>query len=156
MRSWRILRKKQIVALVLLAVFPVPAIATISLSSFEIIPAENQLYAEKFFRTELYFGFGKKDGTEVTADEWSKFLADVVTPRFPDGLTVVEAIGQFRGSSGAIVREHSRMLILLYKKRNRETAGKKIDEIRAAYCKQFAQESVLRIDFQKSVDVSFE
>src|SRR5256885_1118405 len=103
---------------------------------------------ERYFRTELYFGFGRKDGTEVTIDEWNKFLADEVTPRFPDGLTIVEAAGQFRGASGTIVRERSRMIILLYKKKDRESASKKIDEIRAAYCKQFDQESVLRLDFQ--------
>jgi hypothetical protein len=31
----------------------------------------------------------------------------------------------------------------------------KIEEIRAAYVKQFSQESVLRLDFKQKVEVSF-
>ena len=117
--------------------------------------ARDSFVGERFFRTELYFGLGRQNGGEVTAEEWNQFLGDEVTSRFPDGLTVVEAAGQFRSASGAIIRERSRMLILLYKKKDRETAGKKIEEIRAAYCKQFDQESVLRVDLRKSVEVSF-
>jgi Protein of unknown function (DUF3574) len=117
-------------------------------------PASEVLSGEKYLRTELYFGLGRKNAPDVTPEEWNKFLADEVTPRFPEGLTVVEATGQWRNSAGMITHERSRMLILLYKKRDREAAGKKIDQIRVAYCKQFDQESVLRIDMSK-VAVSF-
>jgi hypothetical protein len=108
-----------------------------------------------YFRTELYFGFGKKDGTEVTEEEWSKFLADEVTSRFPDGFTVVSATGQYRGANGTIVREHSRVLILLYSKKDRPQADRKIEAIRTAYCKRFEQESVLRVDMTRTVNVMF-
>lgn len=111
---------------------------------------------DRYYRTELYFGFGKKDGTEVTAEEWSRFLSDEVTLRFPDGLTMIEANGQFRSASGIIVREKSRVIILLYKKNERRSASKKIDDIRAAYCRKFDQESVLRVDLRQAVEVSFE
>jgi hypothetical protein len=136
-----------------LAVCNTPARAE-RITGTEVVVSQLVL-GERHFRTELYFGLGRKNGGAVTADEWNKFLADEVTPRFPDGLTIVEAVGQFRDASGTIVHESSRMLILLYKKKDRESAGKKIDEIRAAYCKQFDQESVLRLDIRKSVEVSF-
>ena len=110
---------------------------------------------DRYFRTELFFGMDKPTGREVTAEEWDKFLADEVTPRFPDGLTVFAAAGQFRSATGAIVREKSRVIILLYSKKDRATASRKIDEIRAAYCKKFDQESVMRIDYRRSVEVSF-
>jgi hypothetical protein len=110
---------------------------------------------DRYYRTELYFGMDKPAGGEITAEEWDKFLADEVTLRFPDGLTVVAASGQFRSASGTIVKEKSRVIILLYRKKDRDAAGRKIDEIRAAYCKKFDQESVMRIDFRRSVEVSF-
>jgi hypothetical protein len=40
---------------------------------------------------ELLFGRGN-----VSDRNWDRFLADEVTPRFPDGLTVFDAKGQWR------------------------------------------------------------
>ncbi len=112
--------------------------------------------AEKFLRTELYFGRSKPDGSSVTDEEWDKFLAEVVTPRFPDGFTVVDGLGQFRDKNGKISREQSKILILLYPRKQRRNSGAKIEEIRSAYVKLFKQESVLRMDLPRSVEVRFE
>jgi hypothetical protein len=113
------------------------------------------LFSEKYFRSELYFGFAKKDGTEVSDTEWDSFLANEVSPRFPGGFTVLFAIGQFRGDSGTIVREKSRVLVLFYPKKERSLSNIKIDAIRKAYIQLFDQESVLRVDLRESVRVSF-
>jgi hypothetical protein len=106
--------------------------------------------AQLLARTELYFGRGKPDGSMVTDDEFRAFLDDIITPRFPNGLTVLSGAGQFRGSSGRIEREGAMFVILLY------PAGKKnssahIEEIRDSYRKTFAQESVLRVDGESCV-----
>ena len=111
--------------------------------------------SDRYWRTELYVGMGKRDGTEVTEDEWQRFLTDEVTPRFPDGLTIIEARGQYRNASGKIIRERSRVLILLYPKKQRSEANKKIDAICAAYKRIFQQESVLRVTASRSSIVSF-
>lgn len=110
---------------------------------------------DRYYRTELYFGFSKPDGSEVSADEWSRFLADEVTPRFPAGFTVIEALGQYQGDSGKIVKEKSRVLILLYQKKDRKQNDPKIEAIRAAYKKVFQQESVMRLDLRQTVTVDF-
>lgn len=110
---------------------------------------------DRYYRTELYFGLAKPDGSEVTAEEWAKFLADEVTPRFPAGFTVIEALGQYQGNDKKIVKEKSRVLILLYEKKVRKHNSVKIEEIRAAYKKAFQQESVMRLDIRQTVDVSF-
>lgn len=112
-------------------------------------------YADKFYRTELYFGMKKGDDCVISEEDWNKFLETEVTPRFPDGLTVFEAYGQYKTASGKIVREPSRVLTLFYPKKEREAVNRKIEEIREAYKKQFNQESVLRLDFRQSVAVSF-
>ena len=96
-------------------------------------------------KSELYFGTQKPDGTEVTDEEFNQFLDEVITPRFPDGLTLLTGDGQFRNSQGIIVQEKSYLLILLYPREDR-TASAEIEEIRDLYEETFQQESVLRVD----------
>lgn len=96
-------------------------------------------------RTELYFGSSKPDGTEVTEAQFKQFLDQEVTPRFPDGLTVLTGYGQFRNSANVIIQERSTELILLYPLQMPE-ANRKIQEIRESYKRAFQQESVLRVD----------
>jgi hypothetical protein len=110
---------------------------------------------KQFWRTELYFGTEKPDGAAVSDAEWEDFLAREITPRFPDGLTVVEGYGQFHNAAGKIVREKSRVLILLYPRAARKSSHRKIEQIRRAYMRQFQQQALLRVDFRQPVGVSF-
>jgi hypothetical protein len=88
-------------------------------------------------------------------EEWSNFLSDEVTARFPDGFTVVDGYGQWKNKEGKIVKEKSKVLIVLYKKAELKAASAKLDEIRTAYNKAFQQQSVLRMDIVQTVRVSF-
>ena len=110
---------------------------------------------EKYIRTELYFGRNKPTGGTVSVEEWQRFVDEFVTARFPDGLTILEANGQWRGRDGIIAREESTVIVLLYSRKDRKAADIKIEEIRAEYKRRFDQESVLRLDFRKSVRVRF-
>jgi hypothetical protein len=96
-----------------------------------------------FNRTELYFGLSKPDG-EVTEEEFQHFLDVEVTKRFPDGLTLLSGLGQFQ-DGGTVVKEKSKLLILLYPLTDRQ-ANAEIEEIREAYKATFDQFSVLRVD----------
>ncbi len=110
---------------------------------------KNQLQGESFARTELFFGLSKPDGSVVSEEEFQSFIDNAVTPRFPDGLTLLSGTGQFRDSSGEVAKEGSKLLILLYsfdRESNRE-----IQEIREEYISQFQQSSVLRVDEQSCV-----
>src|SRR5258707_4700217 len=46
---------------------------------------------------ELMFGRSIAGHLRVSGAAWSRFLAREITPRFPDGLTVLDAAGQWRG-----------------------------------------------------------
>lgn len=107
-----------------------------------------------YFRTELFFGLDKPTGGQVTSEQWDKFVADIVTPRFPDGFTVDDALGQYLDGK-ILIREKSKQLILIYPRKVRTSASRKIEEIRAAYIKAFDQRSVLRVDMPNAVLVSF-
>lgn len=95
-------------------------------------------------RTELFFGLARSDGSPVTAEEFQSFVDREVTPRFPQGLTLLGGNGQFRDASGTTIRENSKLLILLYA--YDRDSSRNIEAIRAAYVKSFAQEAVLRVD----------
>ena len=79
----------------------------------------------------------------VSDEAWAAFLADTVTPRFPDGLTVVDGAGQWRDSAGVILRERSKVLIILTSPG--EEGMRLTDEISQEYETRFGQESVLRV-----------
>ncbi|HEY6403085.1 MAG TPA: DUF3574 domain-containing protein, partial [Blastocatellia bacterium] len=74
---------------------------------------QKRFEATLFIRTELYFGMNRSDGGEVSQKEFDGFLSGFITPRFPDGLTVIKGKGQFLNSEGDVERERSVVLILL-------------------------------------------
>ncbi len=97
---------------------------------------------DAFTEYRLYFGRSSA-GVEVVSDEaWAAFLADTVTPRFPDGLTVVDGAGQWRDSAGVVQRERTKMLIILTSPG--EEGMRLTDEIAQEYESRFSQETVLR------------
>ena len=98
----------------------------------------------------LYFGTAKPDG-KVSAEDWQAFLNSVVTPRFPQGLTVWQASGQWRSNSGSIVQESSYVLNIVHP--DNAATDSSVAEIVNAYKAQFRQEAVLRS--RSSACVSF-
>ncbi|WP_242111609.1 DUF3574 domain-containing protein [Luteimonas aquatica] len=113
-------------------------------------PAE----AADWIRSELYFGLGAGvDGAPpVEEAQWRRFLDVEVTPRFPDGLTVFEASGQWRFEGQATPqRERSRVLVILHKDTPRSRAD--IEAIRRAWTQGLHQASVLWV--RQAAAVSF-
>jgi uncharacterized protein DUF3574 len=93
-------------------------------------------------RDVLYFGRNRPDGGTVSDSEWQAFLDEVVTPRFPAGLTVVEAMGQWKGQSGHVERERAEVLTVLHA--GDGPARRAVAEVAAEYKRRFHQEAVLR------------
>jgi hypothetical protein len=78
----------------------------------------------------------------VTEAEWQSFLDQVLTPRFPAGLTVVPAAGQWRGQSGAVERERSTIVTLFHA--GDAASRRAVTEVALEYKRRFGQEAVLR------------
>jgi hypothetical protein len=93
-------------------------------------------------RDTLYFGRNRPNGGIVRETQWRRFLNEIITPRFPDGLTVMKATGQWRNASGYIEREVSEVVTVLHS--GDPTARGMISEIIAEYTQRFDQEAVLR------------
>ena len=91
-------------------------------------------------RTTLYFGMARPKGS-VSELEWQMFLKDEVTSRFPEGLTVWDADGQWRGPSGSIDHENSKVLLLVHP--DTAAARGSVQAVIEQYRKVFDQQSVL-------------
>ena len=92
-------------------------------------------------RAELYFGRDIHGEQIVSDQEWARFLAHELTPRFPHGLTVADGWGEWRnGGTGALVREPSKVVVIVAAEADDLRA--RIDAVADAYKKQFKQESV--------------
>src|SRR5262249_18372093 len=101
---------------------------------------------------ELMFGRNIGGHLRVGEAAWSRFLAREITPRFPDGLTVLDAAGQWRARvGGRLVREPSKMVIIVAA--DDAPVRDRITAIVAAYKQRFRQRSVGVIS--RSVCASF-
>jgi hypothetical protein len=107
------------------------------------------LHGTPMVETRLFCGLTTPDGGVVSDDAWRAFVAEVVTPRFPDGLTVLDAHGQYRAADG-IHREETRVLLVVHRDDARAEAA--IVEIVAEYRRRFRQDSVLRVDSRVGVE----
>lgn len=116
---------------------------------------QKRVATDPFIRTELFFGTDRADGPDVSDEEFQWFLNEVITPEFPDGLTLLTGTGQFRNSDNVIIKEGSKLLILLYPQETQKESSKKIERIREDYKQYFQQQSVLRVDDPRPVRVSF-
>ncbi len=99
---------------------------------------------EPWDQVELYLGRGLGGDAVVGEEAFQDFLAQVVTPRFPEGLSVVDVAGQFRVDDGEIVREPTKLLILLVS--DAAEVAPEVEEIIAAYKERFDQLSVLHAE----------
>ena len=91
-------------------------------------------------RTTLYFGSARPKGS-VSELEWQLFLRDEVTPRFPDGLTVWDAEGQWRAPQGVLEHERTKVLLLVHA--DTAAARASVLAVTERYRKIFEQQSVL-------------
>jgi hypothetical protein len=110
--------------------------------------------AAHWLRSELYFGVGPVDIADggVAEMRWRAFFDREVTPRFPDGLTVLDAYGQWRGSGKeAPSRLRSKVLVILHEDNLANRAA--IDAIRLAWKTETHDRSVLLVT--QRADVSF-
>lgn len=116
-------------------------VSLVALSGCTALPQVCSGSAEPMVTAEMLFGRKVGDRLGVSEAAFANFVAAEVTPRFPDGLTVIDARGQWREANGAIVREPSKVLLLTF----RDDAGKRtgLDAIADAYKRRFHQQSVL-------------
>ncbi len=115
-----------------------------------LVKTPNGSTSSPFVSDTLYFGTSTSKGP-VTTPQWDSFVSSVVTPQFPEGLTIWDAKGQWKGKSGSVGKEKTKVLLLIHL--DSRKADEAIQEIINAYKKRFNQESVMKV--RTPADVSF-
>jgi hypothetical protein len=95
---------------------------------------------EKTTRHELLFGLRRPDSSIISDEEFAVFLIEVINPRFPHGLTLINAAGQYQSADGTRIDEPTKVLVLIYP--DNQEVREKIGEIVYQYRERFRQESV--------------
>jgi hypothetical protein len=104
--------------------------------------------------TQLYFGLGPADDLTKGVSEaaWRDFLDKEVTPRFPEGLSVLDVYGQWQSRrAGHVERLRSKLLVIDHPDTPEDRA--KINQIRSAWKQRTGDQSVLMVN--EPADVSF-
>lgn len=109
--------------------------------------------APELIQVDLYFGRNIRATGEVSDRQFQEFLQDEVTPRFPDGLTVYDAKGQYRDSTNHLVREPSKVVSFILQ--DTQTNENSINQIITAYRQKFHQKSVLAV-VDETLSVAFD
>lgn len=84
---------------------------------------------------------GARPPVKLDPAEIARFVDQEVTPRFPDGVSVVNGGDQWKGAENQIMREASKVLLIVL-----PTGGgghNRLDAIRAAYRTRFSQDSAV-------------
>ena len=114
-------------------------LSTAARAELEVIPCDGALQAQQV--AQLLFGRNVEDRARVSEADFNGFVVREVSPRFPEGFTVIDAAGQWRDKRrGTIVHEAAKIIEIVL------PAGEdnrvKIDAIVEAYKLQFQQQSV--------------
>ena len=99
--------------------------------------------AQNVIDDRLVFGRSIPTGGTVSDSAWDEFMSEIVTPRFPAGLTVWRAQGQWLDPRGTTVREAVVIVEVVH------PSGQPADSVFARvaneYRLRFHQDAVLRI-----------
>ena len=106
---------------------------------------------ERMRTAQLFFGRNIGDQPGVSDADFRKFVDQELTPRFPDGLTILDGGGQWREDTDKLIREASKLVLIVLPAAG--DTGAKLDAARAAYKSRFHQDSVLLVT--QTVCVSF-
>lgn len=100
---------------------------------------------------EAYFGRSVRGRNPVSEAEWRRFLADTATPAFPDGLTAMDAHGQWRGQDGRVAQGASKVLVVALPGTDAATARERMRPVEEAWRTRFRQQSVMTVYRQACV-----
>jgi hypothetical protein len=123
------------------ALAPLLAGATLLCGCASLAPATCPAGQSPGRTAQLFFGRDIGDRVGVSDADFARFVDAELTPRFPDGLTILDAAGQWRGADGVVGREPSKVVILALP--DRTDGEDRLDAVRAAYKARFSQEAVM-------------
>lgn len=120
----------------------VVVVAAFCLTGCASLPGICVAPAQPMVSAEMLFGRKIGDRVGVSEADFARFAAREITPRFPDGLTIIDARGQYRDTErGRLIREPSKLVLLTFRDDPQKRVA--LSEIAEAYKTAFKQQSVL-------------
>lgn len=92
---------------------------------------------------QLYFGGMYGPASKVSEVQFRKYVDEELTPRFPDGLTVLDGGHQWRGEENKAIREAAKVVLIVLPKTH--AAQSRIDAARSAYWSRFHQDAMVEV-----------
>ena len=102
-----------------------------------ILPSEQRMLV-----AELFFGRDRAGHQLVSDREWTDFISTVVTPNFPDGLTVFDGYGQWRNPETGVIGHSPHVKIVLIAVKRSPDLPDRLNAVMEAYKTRFHQRSV--------------
>lgn len=95
---------------------------------------------QEYLRTAQLF-LGRRGAAPYVSDaSLQRFVAVEVVPRFPDGVTLMDGGGEWRGSENVLIREAQKVVHIVLPRRG---ADDQLKAARAAFEREFGADPVL-------------
>ncbi len=117
-------------------------LALAACGSVEVSTSECADGGEFWNEYRLFMGRSADDREVVGDADWESFMDGVVTPRFPDGLSVIDVAGQ--GSTDGVTHKERTKLLLIVAPPD-SGALQRMNEIISEYKERFGANAVLRV-----------
>ncbi len=105
-----------------------------------VVPPACPAGLKNMTQAELFFGRDIAGGGRVGDEDWQHFVAQEITPRFPDGFTVQDGAGQWKGAQGIVQETSKRVTVVLSGAPDEQS---RLMAVRESYKRRFHQDSVL-------------
>jgi hypothetical protein len=92
---------------------------------------------------QLFFGRDVDGKPDVGDAAFAKFVDEEMTPRFPDGLTVLDGGSQWRGPENKLIREAAKIVLIVLPGDGK--VAPRLEAVRNAYKTRFKRNSVLLV-----------
>jgi hypothetical protein len=96
---------------------------------------------QEHLRTAQLFSGRQTAGMAITPWDLQRFVDQEITPRFPDGVTVLDGGAQWQGNENILIRDAAKVVLIVLPARG--DPQNRVEAVRAAYRQRFNQETVL-------------
>ena len=98
---------------------------------------------ERLQTAQLFFGHKAPNEPRKPDPAFRKFVEEELTTRFPDGLTILDGGGQWKGEENRQIREAAKVVLIVLPRGG--DADARLTAVRVAYKARFNQDAVLQL-----------
>lgn len=98
---------------------------------------------ERLQTAQLFFGHKPADEPRKPDPAFRKFVDEELTTRFPDGLTILDGGGQWKGEENRQIREAAKVVLIVLPRG--ADAEARLTAVRVAYKARFNEDAVMHV-----------